>query len=99
MIEGGAVAELLGAIVLGATDDDRVRGRMLIDELELGDADSFVDAVVPRGPAVRGFVDAAVASRIDDEMIGRIAGERMIVGMNCAADLRHGPDAPGVHSL
>src|SRR5262245_6495601 len=45
MIEHRAIAELLGAIVLGSPKDHGIRCWMLIDELELRDTGSLIDCV------------------------------------------------------
>src|SRR5258708_22293273 len=80
MIKRGTVAKLLGPVVLRSTDDHRIGRGMLIDELELCDHKSFIEGVVPCRAAIRGFIDAAVISSINHQVIRRLTGEGVIVG-------------------
>src|SRR5579872_6296046 len=97
MVKRGAVTKLLGSVVLSAPDDHRIRSRMLIDELELGQTQAFVEGVVPGGASVAGFVETSVGSCKHGQVISGMRCEAVIIGMNVRADFGDGPGSAGVH--
>ena len=99
MVERRMVTKHLGPVVLSAADDHGVRGGVLADELKLRDGNAFVDAIVPCRAAIGGLVDAAVVAGVNGQMIGRMAGEGMIVGVDAASNVRHRPHTPSPDGL
>ena len=91
VIEDRAVPILLGAVVLRAAEHDDIRCGMLIDELELRDGQSLVNAVAPRGATIARAIDATIGSGVEHEVIGRIECQRVIVWMERAADVGERP--------
>src|SRR5262245_16527191 len=93
MIKRGVVAKHLRAIVLGASDRFSVRRRVLAEKFELHETYTFVDAVIPGAATISGFVDTAVIAGVHNEVIGGVAGEGMIVGVDAASNISDAPDA------
>ena len=91
VIKDGAVAILLGTVILRAAENQRVGAWMLIDAFELGDAHPRVEAVGPRLPSVGRPENATVGSGINDLRIRRIERESMMIGVNVLPDVARIP--------
>src|ERR1039458_299528 len=87
VIEDGAVTELFGAVVLSAAEDKGVGEKVLVNGLELGDAEAGVEPVDPGLAAVGGFVDPAAGTGVDGFGVLGMEGEGMVVGVDGLADV------------
>src|SRR5215469_12422259 len=88
MIEYWTVAKLICPVVLCATEDYCIRGRVLINVGKLSNRKIFVDCIVPGLAGIGRLVDSTIRRSIDDGRIVGVKGHAMMIDVDRSADPR-----------